>query len=309
VRYPIVVDQTEAWRPVPPGGKDVRAVRLPAEGALHALERFVPAGWYISGGDPDAQGTLPRQRLWVDDFSLAVRPVTHQDYLRFLDALVAEGRADEAAARAARVEDRRTGETELLHTLHGRRYALSEEVVSIHLDRAAPVVGVSWFDAQAYCAWLGAQTGTAWRLPGELEREKAARGVDGRAYPWGAQADPAFHCMQDSPLTHPGAPSTAAFTVDRSPYGVMGLAGGVQEWCADAWKPEGPERRGSRALAPPPPGDKDLVPQRHGPRRVVRGGAWNLESHVGRCASRSASRPDRRAANLGFRICRSLDLG
>lgn len=308
VRYPVVVDRSEAWRPVPPGGREIRAVRLPPEGALHALERFVPAGWFVSGGDPEAQGALPRQRLWVDDFSLAVRPVTHQDYLRFLDALVAEGRGDEADARAARVEDRRTGVQEVLHARDGRRFGLADGVASIHLALAAPVVGVSWYDAQAYCTWLGVQTGAPWRLPGELEREKAARGVDARPYPWGAEADPAFHCMQDSPLTHPGAPSTAAFTVDKSPYGVMGLAGGVQEWCADAWKPEGPERRGSRALAPSPPGATDLVPRPHGSRRVIRGGAWNLESRMGRCASRSASRPDGRATNLGFRICRSLDL-
>lgn len=308
VRYPVVVDRAEAWRPVPPGSRDQRPVRLPAKGVLHALERFIPAGWFISGGDPEALGTLPRQRLWLDDFSLAVRPVTHQDYLRFLDALLAANRVDEASARAARIEDRRSGVKETLHVQDGRRFRLSTDVTSVHLQLAAPVVGVSWYDAQAYCAWLGAQTGTPWRLPGEFEREKAARGVDARSYPWGAQADPAFHCMQDSPLAHPGAPSTADFTVDKSPYGVMGLAGGVQEWCADAWKPEGPERRGSRALAPASPTEGDLVPRRHDARRVVRGGGWNLESRVGRCASRSGSRPDRCAANLGFRICRSLEL-
>ncbi len=305
VRYPVVIRREEPWRAVPPGAQVVQPVAMPPANALHGLERYVPGGWFVSGGDPDAPGTLPRQRLWIDDFAIAARPVTHRDYLRFLDALPLE----EARDRAARLEGRRGDSDEPLHGHNGTAWELDPEAASLRLDPMAPVVGVRWCDAQAYCAWLGRTTGLPWRLPGELEREKAARGVDGRAFPWGEQADPAFHCMQDSPLAHPGPPDTQEFAVDRSPYGVMGLAGGVQEWCADAWRPQGPDRRGSRVIQPTAPEPDDLEPKQHAPRRVVRGGAWNLPARVARCASRSAASAQRRFDNVGFRICRTLDFG
>ena len=115
--------------------------------------------------------------------------------------------------------------------------------------------------------------------------------------------------MQDSALPEPGPPAASEFAVDQSPYGVFGLAGGVQEWCADAWRAEGPSHRSSTAQVPPLPTAADCEPVSHAPRRAVRGGAWNLPDRFGRAASRTAARPDRRADNLGFRVCRSIEPG
>ena len=109
-----------------------------------------------------------------------------------------------------------------------------------------PVFMVNWHGALVYAAWLAKQTGRAYRLPGELEYEKRARGVDARAFPWGDAFDPSRACMR---LSHADgglrpAPVTE-FPADESPYGVRGLAGNIVEWCADEYRREGPPIAGT----------------------------------------------------------------
>ena len=310
-RYPFVVGRGETWDGRPPGSEESQPIRLLEPGSLGPLDRYVPAGWMVAGGDGDARGGLGRQRLWVPGFVVQDRPVTHSEYLRFLNDLVDRGHASAAANYVPRSGDANeplyrwdsVGWDESV----GRWAIPPGGDVDVVLSPDAPVVYVNWFDAMAYCRWYGLKTKEAWRLPGELEREKAARGADARAYPWGDWADPAFHCMQNSPLHHPGAPPTDEFKVDESPYFVHGLAGGVQEWCADRFQPYGPQRRGSLALPPEPPTSDNIRRPAHPPRRAVRGGAWNLDARACRPASRQGLGPERRANNLGFRLARSVE--
>jgi len=101
-----------------------------------------------------------------------------------------------------------------------------------------PVMGVSWDDATDYARWLTARAGGGrWRfeLPSEDEWEKAARGPDGRFFPWGDEFDPTFCRMQDSrageqPRLQPEA--FGLFPLDESPYGLRDLGGGMREWTA-----------------------------------------------------------------------------
>ena len=315
-RYPFRVDRGDTWDSRPPGQTESEPIQLLEPGALGPVDRYVPAGWMVAGGDGDARGGLGRQRLWVPGFVIQDRPVTVAEYLRFLNDLVERGHAGAATNYVPRMPREGTTEEPLFRwdsvgwdESHGRWVIPQGGNVDVVLSPDAPVVYVSWFDAVAYCRWYGLKTRQLWRLPGELEREKAARGADARAYPWGDWADPAFHCMQDSPLDHPGAPPTDEFKVDESPYFVHGLAGGVQEWCADKYQPYGPQRRGSMALPPEPPGSDDIRMPAHPPRRAVRGGAWNLDARACRPASRLGFGPERRANNLGFRLARSLEGG
>ena len=84
---------------------------------------------------------------------------------------------------------------------------------------------VDWFAATAYAAWLAARTATPWRLLGELEWEKVARGGDGRLHPWCDGFDPSWCCVRAS---HPGRPLPTvvdSYPVDESVYGVRGLGG------------------------------------------------------------------------------------
>jgi len=309
VRYPVVLERGRGWNSVPPGQEDPAPVHLPPRRALYPFERYVPAGWFSSGGDANAPGSLPRQRLWVDDFAIASRPVSHTDYVTYLNDLVKCGAADQAEIRVPRItEPGQRSRTSLLYNWNGQRlrWEVPKRSVGIVLDPQAPVVGVSWFDAVAYCLWLGARSRRPFRLPGELEWEKAARGVDGRAFPWGNHPDPAFHCMQDSHLADPGPPPHTAFPVDDSPYAVAGMGGGVMDWCCDPWRAQGPSRRGSRAVTPQPHRAADAIQRTAAPRQVIRGGAWNLDERDCRSASRSAMAAGRTADNVGFRVCRTL---
>jgi len=149
--------------------------------------------------------------------------------------------------------------------------------LDLTVEADLPVTQVSWHDARAFCAFAGG------RLPSEDEWEKAARGSDGREYPWGAQAD----CSRanwgnfdgEGPCAgkNPGKPlPVGRFPAGASPFGVLDLAGNVWEWVDSAYTDE-PGRRG------------------------VRGGSCCSYFVEPRAANRNAWAPEHRDGDLGFR--------
>ncbi len=162
---------------------------------------------------------------------------------------------------------------------------------------AQPVVGVTWYEARAYCAWLSAQTGKTYRLPSEAEWEAAARGVAGRAYAYGADFDAArgntfeTHIRRTTPVgVFPGG-----FTAE----GIADLCGNVWEWTTTLW---GDDIRQPTFGYPyvATDGREDL--QNGVSRRVVRGGSWNVNQNVARAAFRNRGNPDNRDNDFGFRV-------
>ena len=119
---------------------------------------LVPAGPFLMGDDPDAGAAPhegPRHPVELPDFRIGRYPVTHGDYARFVHE---------------------TG-----HPRPKKAGWFGNSPPADRLDH--PVVAVSWFDARAYCEWLGERTGERWWLLSEAEWEKAARGIDSHAYP------------------------------------------------------------------------------------------------------------------------------
>lgn len=152
-----------------------------------------------------------------------------------------------------------------------------------------PVIGVSWYEAFAYCNWLAMKSGRPYRLPTDSEWEKAARGTDGRLYPWGDDLRQGVCNTYAAGISHTTPPGHYSPGGD-SPYGVVDMIGNVAEWCMTKW------RKNERM-----PEDND--PDGKAPR-VLHGGSW-AGSKVVRAAARTRSGPDTINNYTGFRVART----
>ncbi|APR79329.1 serine/threonine protein kinase [Minicystis rosea] len=298
-RYPVHLGRGQHWDDVPPGANgespSSRAIPLLREDTLDAGDVYVPQGWYRAGGDRLAAESLPAQRIWVEGFVMQRHPVTVAAYLAFLNDLVAHGRKAEADVACPSIPSSMAGGVKV--PLYGRDAQGLFHAPETSLDE--PAVSMTWHGAMAYAAWFAARTGKPWRLPSELEREKAARGVDGRHYPWGDHPESTWANVAGSA---PGSPKIApigAHALDESPYGILGLAGNTRDWCIDVWTPSGPlVEHGTLRIHPASAEDPAL--------RSIRGGAWTWSIAMCRTAARLAARPDEHGASLGLRLVRGI---
>jgi serine/threonine-protein kinase len=212
---------------------------------------------------------------YVDDFFISRNPVTFGEYLEFLNELLKK-----SPRKARRHVPRRTNGKPFWEIGKSGLYVLPEK--DAEGDRHLPdypVLGVSWQDAAAYAEWKSAKDGIPYRLPYEVEWEKAARGVDGRRYPWGNRFDPAFCNIR---LTHAERPIPQVvdhFRKDESPYGVRHMAGNMRNWCAD-----------------------NFFDGRHH-WAVVRGSSWQGSEYSARVSYRNQYLTTHTDSQMGFRLC------
>lgn len=277
-------------------------VRLLEQGALGPEDCYVPAGWCWLGGDDQTPNSLPGQQVWIDDFVIRKFSVTNGEYLQFLNDLNQSGRSREAMNHAPREQSGTPGELgKLVYRLDdGGTFALDSAEESALWHERQPVTMIQWKSARAYCDWIGQRSGKPWRLPMEFEWEKAARGVDGRYYPWGNRHDPSWSCMKDSHQEGVHMQVVDSFPVDESVYGVRGTAGNTRDWCLDKFRDEGPVIENGRLMMPT---QEELA---HGGFKSTRGGSYGNSAYRARSADRDWWFPERSYVGRGFRLVWSL---
>ena len=176
-----------------------------------------------------------------------------------------------------------------------------------------PVVDVSWEEANAFARWLSKETAQSWGLPNEAQWEKAARGDDGRQFPWGNTFDPA--CANVRQSGRAGTTPVGTYPDGASQYGVLDMAGNVWEWTRSlqASYPYAEDGRNRIEPAAPPRRLWDRLMVRMGrqaveeppeTRRVLRGGCYANPEGFARCACRFRLTSVTRTPFVGFRLVR-----
>jgi iron(II)-dependent oxidoreductase len=159
-----------------------------------------------------------------------------------------------------------------------------------------PVVGVSWHDAVAFCDWLSERHRFRYFLPSEAQWEFAAKGTDFRLYPWGNEAPDDTRALfgEDSGRAPSGL--VDLFPAGKGPFGTLGQAGNVWEWCQDVWDGAAYKKRKDKETVDPIVSGSDDV------MRSVRGGShWSGAGYL-RCAFRFRFHAENQYPDLGFRV-------
>lgn len=249
-------------------------LRLLPMGAVPPGFVHVPAGTFRCGTQTGfflaaAEHALP-------DFLISALHVTAGEYLEFLR---------EAARRAPSAAP-----GYVPRSADGRRLAWRTDAHATFqlpgndsefgpVDPDEPVTGITYLAASAYCQWLSERMRVTYRMPTEEEWEKAARGAEGRVYPWGNRWEPTFAATAETWATG-RPPPVGQMAGDCSPYGLYDAAGGVREWTSSL-----------------EPGST--------PRLVVRGGSY-LTGGARPLWNRDVMPADRTAPDVGFRVCRDV---
>jgi formylglycine-generating enzyme required for sulfatase activity len=221
----------------------------------YVLDDDYSDGWY------DESDEMPQHPVLVGDFSIGMYPVTVAEYA--------------CAVRAKVVPEPRMGTYDLDWAKQLQR-----------LDH--PVVCITWQDALAYVRWLAELTGQPWRLPTEAEWEKAARGTDGRIFPWGDAIDETKCNTNSSDLT---ATRVGNYPGGVSPYGVHDMSGNVCEWTSSLFKPYPYNQADGR--------EEDKYSDES---RVLRGGSWVQTFFYARAACRINESEYFHHSGVGFRL-------
>lgn len=217
---------------------------------------LIPPGKFLMGDDE----VLPKKEIYLDGFYLDKYEVTTSQYANFLKA---------------------TGSV---------KQPEGWEAVDLASQGKLPVVGVNWYEADAYCRWAGK------RLPTEAEWEKAARGADERAYPWGNEKpNPslATYGKSSDDAYKGGLSPVGSHEAGRSQYGIHDLAGNASEWVSD-WYMDG--YVAGQTMNPTGPASGD--------GKVIRGGGWQDPSERLAATRRWHAGPNNRAEDIGFRCAR-----
>jgi formylglycine-generating enzyme required for sulfatase activity len=227
----------------------------------------IPAGEFLMG-NPEGNGRAdewPQRSVYLDAFAIDQVEVTNERYMAFITA---------------------TG-----HRNPPNPYGTGP-LTSIKGIERLPVVQVTWYDAKAYCSWAKK------RLPTEAEWEKAARGTDGRRFPWGNDAPTPNRANYDREWSDEKTlVPVGSLPEGDSPYGVKDMAGNAREWVSDWYDPEYYKHAPARNPRGP---EKGVV-------RSIRGGSWHSPLADITTTARGRGGFALQTHGTGFRCARSLD--
>jgi len=225
----------------------------------------IPAGEFLMGCETGAANERPAHRVWVDSFAIGRSAITNRHYRIFLE------------------ETRRRAPPGFSEARFNPLDSWADQ----------PVTSVSWFDAAAYCAWLGERAGKAYRLPTEAEWERAARGgLEDKLYTWGDEPPQTQTRYAELWRTGPER-------VGRRPpngFGLYDISENVHEWLADWYDAN------YYSVSPP----RNPQGPAAGVRRASRGGSWRHQIKIARVAARSSLPPEYQYSDYGFRCALSV---
>ena len=252
----------------------LRDVPTTIKGEDRADMVLIAAGEFWMGSDDGDERSRPRRRVHLDGYYLDRYEVTNAQFKAFVQAQGYQ-RQDVWSPVGWQWRMKRSSLVE-------SRYAREPK----WNDPRQPVVGVSWYEADAYCRFAGK------RLPTEAEWEKAARGTEGRRYPWGSTFEPGRANTEEARNGRTAA--VGSYATGVSPYGIHDLVGNVAEWVVDRY------RRDYYRTAP----ERNPTGPTVGDDRVVRGGSYDDDGKDAALSVRRSQSPEERTTKIGFRCAK-----
>lgn len=229
---------------------------------------IVPAGEFIMGTDEAREDEYPEHKIYLDAFEVDCYEVTNAQYWEFLEYI------------KKTTDHSKCFKGEPSNKDHTPKFWDNE----YYNVPNYPVARIDWYDAYAYAAWAGK------RLPTEAEWEKAARGSDGRSFPWGNEWDPARCNLSGEPKP------VGNVEAGKSVYGCYDMAGNVYEWCNDWYQ----DTYYAEAPSKNPKGPDT------GARRAIRGGSRFAKPFQVRAHTRKSEQPELYNLALGFRCAKDV---
>ncbi|MBI5668693.1 MAG: SUMF1/EgtB/PvdO family nonheme iron enzyme [Chloroflexi bacterium] len=294
------------------GGNNAASVQIPAGlvGLLSEL-RPVDGGTFQMGTTPQevaeavrqctdefegncqlayGEDSFPPHNVTVDPFQMEVTEVTYQQFLAFLNSKGPNSHrngCDGQVCAATRAEDQNS------NIIFDSANYRANPVLNNY-----PVTGVTWYGAKAYCEAIGR------RLPTEAEWERAARGSDGRLYPWGNTFDVSL-ANTSRPRVDPtldGVEAVDSYPAGASIYGMLNMAGNAAEWVSDWYSNTYYTQQAQSASAVVNPTGPVA-----GTEKVVRGGSWDAVPFFARSVHRQSRNPADQTSWIGFRCAADVN--
>lgn len=235
------------------------------------------------------EDSFPPHQVTVNAFQIETNEVTYEQYMAFLNSMGPRSHLNGCDGQLCLATLNETDVSNV--TFDSANYRVRPEINQF------PVAAVTWYGAKAYCEAIGR------RLPTEAEWERAARGGEGRRFPWGNNLDTSL-AKTNRPEVAPelrGAVEIGLYPGGGSPYGAFDMAGNVAEWVSDwysaTWYNQ-PEASGLDRGGPPA-----------GTERAIRGGSWDTPPFFARTMHRQSLAPDQQRIWLGFRCAADADTG